>query len=170
MGRPTVALYLKRDRKEHGVMSAPPAPPMILRPDHRVYLPRDQAMTASFKLRSLTRESWTCPIRDSRYVSTLFAGCRCSTQNAGSFMPNRPFARPQQGLTRRGANYTHRLALSKRRRSPRRAAPTVLTDARLLSTEPSRSHSCLRGSREDTLGLLTDVESMPNSISRVLMG
>jgi hypothetical protein len=108
-------------------------------------------MTASFKLRSLTRESWTCPIRDSRYVSTLFAGCRCSTQNAGSFMPNRPFARPQQGLTRRGANYTHRLALSKRRRSPRRAAPTVLTDARLLSTEPSRSHSCLRGSREDRL-------------------
>ena len=62
----------------------------------------------------MTRESWTCPIRNSRYLSTVLAGCRCSTQSALVLYAKRPFGGPQQVL-RYLANYTHRVALSNRR-------------------------------------------------------
>jgi hypothetical protein len=38
------------------------------------------------------RESCTCPIRDSRCLRPVLAGCRSSTESAGSFMPNVPLA------------------------------------------------------------------------------
>src|ERR1700751_3491056 len=60
------------------------------------------------------RESCTSPIRDSRYLRPVLAGCRCSTASALFLYAKRPFGGPQQVL-RYLANYTHRVALSNRR-------------------------------------------------------
>lgn len=60
------------------------------------------------------RESWTCPIRDSRYLRPVLAGCRSSTGSALVLYAKCPFGGPQQVLSYL-ANYTHRVALSNRR-------------------------------------------------------
>ena len=60
------------------------------------------------------RESCTSPIRDSRYLRPVLAGCRCSTASALVLYAKRPFGGPQQVLSYL-ANYTHRVALSNRR-------------------------------------------------------
>jgi putative transposase len=65
-------------------------------------------------LRCLTRESCTCPIRNSRYLPTVLAGSLCSTASALVLYAKRPFGGPQQVLSYL-ANYTHRVALSNRR-------------------------------------------------------
>src|ERR1700674_3717117 len=64
--------------------------------------------------RCLTRESCTCPIRNSRYLPTVLAGSPCSTTSALVLYAKRPFGGPQQVLSYL-ANYTHRVALSNRR-------------------------------------------------------
>jgi hypothetical protein len=67
---------------------------------------------------SLTRKSWTCPIRNSRYLSTLLDGCRCSTQNAGVLYAQPSPLAGRSRVSRDLANYTHRVAPSNRRKSP----------------------------------------------------
>jgi Putative transposase len=62
--------------------------------------------------RCLTRESCTCPIRNSRSLPTVLAGSLCSIASAGSLMPNAPLAAAAVSYL---ANYTHRVALSNRR-------------------------------------------------------
>src|ERR1700694_1648019 len=64
--------------------------------------------------RCLTRESCTCPIRNSRSLPTVLAGSPCSTTSALVLYAKRPFGGPQQVLSYL-ANYTHRVALSNRR-------------------------------------------------------
>src|ERR1700745_738474 len=60
------------------------------------------------------RERCTSPIRDSRYLRPVLAGCRSSTESALVLYAKRPFGGPQQVLSYL-ANYTHRVALSNRR-------------------------------------------------------
>src|SRR5258705_13093434 len=50
-------------------------------------------------LRCLTQESCTCPIRNSRYLPTVLAGCRSSIQSALVLYAKRPFGGPQQVLS-----------------------------------------------------------------------
>jgi len=77
-------------------------------------LPRySEASSWPGSLRCLTRESCTCPIRNSRYLPTVLAGSR-STASALVLYAKRPFGGPQQVLSYL-ANYTHRVALSNRR-------------------------------------------------------
>jgi len=64
--------------------------------------------------RCLTRESCTCPIRNSRSLPTVLAGSLCSIASALVLYAKRPFGGPQQVLSYL-ANYTHRVALSNRR-------------------------------------------------------
>jgi hypothetical protein len=78
-------------------------------------LPRcSEASSWPDSLRCLMRESCTCPIRNSRYLPTVLAGSRSSTQSALVLYAKRPFGGPQQVLSYL-ANYTHRVALSNRR-------------------------------------------------------
>src|SRR6267378_4108013 len=65
-------------------------------------------------VKCLTRESCTCPIRNSRYLPTVLAGSPCFTASALVLYAKRPFGGPQQVLSYL-ANYTHRVALSNRR-------------------------------------------------------
>src|SRR5260370_4943486 len=64
--------------------------------------------------RCLTRESCTCPIRNSRSLPTVLAGSLCSIASALVLYAKRPFGGPQQVLSYL-ASYTHRVALSNRR-------------------------------------------------------
>src|SRR5713101_7571562 len=78
-------------------------------------LPRySEASSWPGSLRCLTRESCTCPIRNSRYLPTVLPGSPCSTTSALVLYAKRPFGGPQQVLSYL-ANYTHRVALSNRR-------------------------------------------------------
>src|ERR1700739_313651 len=78
-------------------------------------LPRcSEASSWPDSLRCLMRESCTCPIRNSRYLSTLLAGSHSSTPSALVLYAKCPFGGPQQVLSYL-ANYTHRVALSNRR-------------------------------------------------------
>ena len=78
-------------------------------------LPRySEASSWPGSLRCLTRESCTCPIRNSRSLPTVLAGSLCSIASALVLYAKRPFGGPQQVLSYL-ANYTHRVALSNRR-------------------------------------------------------
>ena len=65
-------------------------------------------------VRCLRRESYTCPIRNSRYLPTVFAGSELLYTKRWVLYAKRPFGGPQQVLSYL-ANYTHRVALSNRR-------------------------------------------------------
>ena len=60
------------------------------------------------------RESCSCPIRGSRYLRPVLAGCRSSTGSALVLYAKCPFGGPKQVLSYL-ANYTHCVALSNRR-------------------------------------------------------
>src|ERR1700680_4100293 len=78
-------------------------------------LPRySEASSWPHYARCLTRESCTCPIRNSRSLPTVLAGSLCSIASALVLYAKRPFGGPQQVLSYL-ANYTHRVALSNRR-------------------------------------------------------
>src|ERR1700758_44275 len=78
-------------------------------------LPRySEASSWPGSVKCLTRESYTSPIRNLRYLSTVLAGSHSSTQGALVLYAKRPFGGPQQVLSYL-ANYTHRVALSNRR-------------------------------------------------------
>src|ERR1700732_3348333 len=78
-------------------------------------LPRySEASSWPHYARCLTRESCTCPIRNSRSLPTVLAGSLCSIATLFRLYPKRPFGGPQQVLSYL-ANYTHRVALSNRR-------------------------------------------------------
>src|ERR1700693_5134336 len=79
------------------------------------HLPRcSEASSWPHYARCLTRESCTCPIRNSRSRPTVLAGSLCSIASALVLYAKRPFGGPQQVLSYL-ANYTHRVALSNRR-------------------------------------------------------
>jgi Transposase zinc-binding domain/Putative transposase len=64
-------------------------------PKQRKFLFPVRAVGALFRGKFLAglaqmRESWTCPIRNSTNLPTVLAGCRSSSESAGSFMPSVP--------------------------------------------------------------------------------
>src|ERR1700737_1834685 len=78
-------------------------------------LPRySEASSWPGSLRCLTRESCTCPIRNSRYLQAVLAGSELLYTKRWVLYAKRPFGGPQQVLSYL-ANYTHRVALSNRR-------------------------------------------------------